>query len=431
MNTSISFISVDSIVNHVNNPRKMLGDLTELRDSIQKNGILQPLTVVPFEGGYKVVIGHRRLEAAKQAGLEEVPCEVRDLSDEEQLNIMMMENMLRENLTTYEEAKGFQMMLDLGKSVETIAEETGFSQSTIRSRTKLLGFDEKKFKESVERGATLHDLTKLYEIDDEHTRNAMLKYAGTNDFNAKVNRAIQNQELDRKYQEALNSISAWATKIDTVGLVNGEHVAMRFFAGWNVWSTGNVPSKPEGEETYYYTADVHRISVYVAGEDTAEAERKARWEREKMVGAQLESVKRACFNLRLEFVKNFGNFRKHGKTIYDAFVKAAVEDMTRTSYRVHDHGILLEVLGIGDLNQISEQNPDRVSLAMLMVYHDSSDACCWRQRWTGSEYVYVYEPNEKLLNWYAFLTSIGYQISSDEQAMLNGEVEYVQREEVA
>ena len=76
--SEIVYIEVDKLHPHDANPRKNTGDVTELADSIKKNGILQNLTVVPatgyWYGDYTVIIGHRRLAAAKQAGLKTVPC---------------------------------------------------------------------------------------------------------------------------------------------------------------------------------------------------------------------------------------------------------------------------------------------------------------------------------------------------------------------
>ena len=98
-------IKTANIVPHPNNPRRDLGDLTELTDSIKKNGVMQNLTVVPGpdDGGYTVLIGHRRLAAALAAGLEEVPCRVAEgLSEKEQLGIMLEENMQRTDLTIIE-----------------------------------------------------------------------------------------------------------------------------------------------------------------------------------------------------------------------------------------------------------------------------------------------------------------------------------------
>lgn len=150
MNTNVTMIPVARLHPHPDNPRKDLGDITELTASIKANGVLQNLTVVPRANpdvnyeelcrqyyadpteenrtklnqfrntdGYTVIIGHRRLAAAKAAGLMELPCiVVEDMTLEEQISTMMTENMQRSDLTVYEEAEGFQMMMDFGNSVE-------------------------------------------------------------------------------------------------------------------------------------------------------------------------------------------------------------------------------------------------------------------------------------------------------------------------
>lgn len=116
----IKYIPVSKLWRHPDNPRKDLGDVTELAESIKVNGVLQNLTVVPLIGeitkkwdgeSYRVIIGHRRLAAAKLAGLEELPCVVVEMSEREQLSTMLTENMQRSDLTVYEQAQGFQMML--------------------------------------------------------------------------------------------------------------------------------------------------------------------------------------------------------------------------------------------------------------------------------------------------------------------------------
>ena len=101
---------------HPKNPRKDVGDVTELAESIKANGIFQPLTVLSGDciDGYTVVIGHRRLAAAKLAGLKKVPCNVAEMTEQEQISTMLLENMQRNDLTVYEQAQGFQMMLDMG-----------------------------------------------------------------------------------------------------------------------------------------------------------------------------------------------------------------------------------------------------------------------------------------------------------------------------
>ena len=95
----IDNLRIELLTPHPDNPRKDLGDLTELAASIKENGVLQNLTVVPHEDGYRVIIGHRRLEAAKLAGLTEVPCVIVDMSPKEQVQTMLLENMQRADLT--------------------------------------------------------------------------------------------------------------------------------------------------------------------------------------------------------------------------------------------------------------------------------------------------------------------------------------------
>ena len=149
-------IKVESLYPHPENPRKDLGDVSELAESIKKNGIMQNLTVIAghyeadklVDGGYTLIIGHRRCEAAKVAGLTEVPCRiVENMSEKEQLSTMLEENMQRSDLTVYEQAQGFQMMLDLGETEDSIAEKTGFSKRTIRRRLNIAKLDQNVLKE--------------------------------------------------------------------------------------------------------------------------------------------------------------------------------------------------------------------------------------------------------------------------------------------
>ena len=163
----IVMLPVDRIYPHPDNPRKDVGDVSELAESIKANGILQNLTVVPADEGYTVIIGHRRLAAAKLAGLEKVPCSIVEMSDKEQISTMLTENMQRSDLTVYEQAHGFQMMIDLGNTTDEIAEISGFSKTTVKRRLKMMELDQKTLKKvSDERQLSLSDFDKLSQIDD-------------------------------------------------------------------------------------------------------------------------------------------------------------------------------------------------------------------------------------------------------------------------
>ena len=79
------------------------------------------------------------------------------------MQTMMIENMQRSDLTVYEQAQGFQMMMDFGQTVEQISDKSGFSQSTVRRRIKLLELNHDSFKKAEKRGATLSDFAQLDE----------------------------------------------------------------------------------------------------------------------------------------------------------------------------------------------------------------------------------------------------------------------------
>lgn len=97
-----------------------------------------------------------------------------------------MENMQRSDLTVYEQAQGFQMMLDMGGTVESVAKDTGFSTTTVRHRIKLLELDKDKFKKSEARGASITDYIELEKVEDPGEKNKLLDAIGTADFRSKL-----------------------------------------------------------------------------------------------------------------------------------------------------------------------------------------------------------------------------------------------------
>lgn len=204
-------IAAENIYRHPDNPRKDLGDLSELSESIKKNGVMQNLTAIPghwdeklewHEDGYTLVIGHRRCAAAKLAGMKELPCMVvENMSRKEQVSTMLEENMQRNDLTIWEQANGFQMMLDLGDTEERIAEKTGFSKTTIRHRLNIAKLDQNELRKKEKDGnfqLTLKDLYELEKIVDVKTRDKVLKAAtDSRDLVWKAKRAVADETRAR------------------------------------------------------------------------------------------------------------------------------------------------------------------------------------------------------------------------------------------
>ena len=214
---SLVEISVDKLFPHPDNPRRDLGDLTELTESIRERGILQNLTVVrhPFaeKEEYTVVIGHRRLEAAKRAGLATVPCRVTYMNEREMIATMLLENMQRSDLTPLEEAEGMQMMIDFGESVNTISQKTGLSESTIRRRVRLTKLDRDKLKTvSTERQITMTDLDRLFDIEDEDKRNKVLESIGTKNFEQQLSVAKDEERTAKARARAISILERLGIK---------------------------------------------------------------------------------------------------------------------------------------------------------------------------------------------------------------------------
>lgn len=197
---NIRMLALGMLRHHPDNPRKSIGDIEELTDSIRKNGVMQNLTVVPAEdelGKFWVLIGNRRFEAAKRAGLDELPCRVAEgLSKVEQVGIMLEENMQRSDLTIVEQAQGFQLMLDMGETVAGIAQRTGFSESTIRRRVKLSELDSEALEKAAQNfQLTISDMAELEKVEDVEKRNDLLKKAySADDLRGKIGAAVREQE---------------------------------------------------------------------------------------------------------------------------------------------------------------------------------------------------------------------------------------------
>ena len=128
-----------SRVHHQPPPHFDESKLAELAESLRTQGLIQPITVRPNSEGYEIVAGARRFRAAHLAEMDEIPVRIVQLSDEQALEWQLIENSQRVDVHPYEEAQGFQRLLDLpGYDVATLAEKTGKSDSLIYARLALL-----------------------------------------------------------------------------------------------------------------------------------------------------------------------------------------------------------------------------------------------------------------------------------------------------
>lgn len=205
---AVQEIKLEKLKIHPNNIRKEYDGIKELARSIKENGIMQNLTVVPDpeeEGMYLVVIGNRRLTAAREAGIETAPCVVVDMSDKDQVLTMLTENMNRKDLKVYEEAAAIQMCFDdFGFNINEIKDKTGLSMTTIYHRKNIAKLDAELVKEKAnDKGfqMSLNDLYELEKIEDIEKRNEVLQKANDSaNLRWLADRAAK-EEKDKKKDE--------------------------------------------------------------------------------------------------------------------------------------------------------------------------------------------------------------------------------------
>ncbi len=125
-------VPIDQIDPNPNQPRQVMGDLTELMASISEKGIIEPLIVRQKGERFQIVAGERRYQAAVQVGLMELPVVIRDVDDREMLEIALVENLQRKDLTPFEEAEALQSLVQkYGHTHEDLARRLGKSRTAV------------------------------------------------------------------------------------------------------------------------------------------------------------------------------------------------------------------------------------------------------------------------------------------------------------
>ena len=173
-----STLPLDRIRPNKGQPRRTFDDaeLAELADSIRQNGVLQPLLVRDRGNHYEIVAGERRYQAARAAGLDEVPVIIRDISDDDVFKLALIENLQRSDLSPLEEANGYrQLIKEKGLTQEELAKILSKSRSTITNTLRLLDLPE-EVQELVETGRlTAGHARAILAVPDEEGRIALAK----------------------------------------------------------------------------------------------------------------------------------------------------------------------------------------------------------------------------------------------------------------
>lgn len=479
---TLVYLPVEQLDPHPNNPRKDLGDLTELTESIKANGVLQNLTVVPKDeswqelakeygehpteelrnrlndarnsGQYTVIIGHRRLAAAKLAGLSTVPCVIMQMDELEQIRTMAIENMHRSDLTPIEQADSFQMMLDLGDTVQTISANTGFSETTVRNRLKLREYDREKLTAASARGGTLQDYMELQKVKDPERRNKVLDAIGTANFKNELESNLEAEHRAEMNEYYIGEISKWAKKFPKKESTwNGNWESVKTYYARESKKEVEVPKDAETAE-YYYSAESYGVSVYKRKvKEKAKREKKSpeqlayeHWFKE--ITEKLEDTAKRHKKLRLDFVHNLseGSLIKKKpmaeivtacSLLLSGYIKAETDkywlgDFVKTFYGFEKGAYECKTGGEDGAALLEEyaatlrKEPTKLLLVCTIGSFEGHSAYIpfWAKNYQSRLDSYKdNEPRyiEALKAEYDLLEKLGYEVSDEEMKTMNGE----------
>ena len=226
-NDEIVEISLSELRPNPYQPRKKFDEeaLNELAESIKEHGVFQPIIVKESIKGYEIVAGERRYRASKMLGLEKIPAIIKDFTDDEMMQISLLENLQRENLTSIEEAKAYKAIIDASNlTQEELAKKVGKSRSYITNILGLLTLptsiqnlilenkismgharvlskieDENKIKElankTINDGLSVRELEELVKVENVEKKVKVVRTTSNNEY----------KDVERKLKEKLGS----------------------------------------------------------------------------------------------------------------------------------------------------------------------------------------------------------------------------------
>ncbi|MCL2492527.1 MAG: ParB/RepB/Spo0J family partition protein [Clostridiales bacterium] len=443
----IQEISVKDLSPHPDNPRgDNLGDLAELAESIKARGVLQNLTVVPLAGTgiYRIVIGHRRLAAAKLAGLETVPCAIVEMDPKEQLGTMLLENLARADLTIPEQAAGFQMMIDLGATIPEIVEKTGFSESTVRHRLKIAELPRDAVEKGIAKGATIGDYIKLEKLTDPENKKFVLDYIGSPNFDYWCNERIRKEAAERNAPR----IRAFLENQGILPFPKNEEAWKYTRLEHHIDIDDDFDAEQEADEipteAVYYTEGSgtrwylygNKMEKFSQSGITADDVKKAQQEKADAAdrAAKLDEICRQMYTLRLEFVRTVP-MRALDRNKNEIF-QAAICCMDIEEYSAGEPNTEI----FADLykwdeekRELHEEEDTPISTLVeevqsgwihglfLMVYLVIDDQeNVWHKSWGGDGRALFQKRDYSQTDVYAFLGKFGYEMSDVERQIVDG-----------
>lgn len=434
----IKLINPSLIDPHPDNPRKNIGDVTDLAASIKANGLLSPLSVVPNGSRFRVIAGHRRLMACKQAGTGAVPCFVLDLDPLQQLEAMITENCQREQLTVLEEADAIQGMLDLGATTASVAHRLGRSSNYVRDRAKVASIDNevRRTRDDFSQ-LTIGQLVAIARYDGRpDLQKRLAQAAGTSNFDYTLSR-IERDENDRQWIE---SVAALLVESDSgINLIPDPEKPYSDpewrYSGCMFPSTGTPEETIEKiREQNPAAVSIHMEQVYLwtRRDKTADAEKEARRaaeqaERDARRHA-LEEYAAASADKRMAWLHANLHGIKRDKLV-ETTARLGLLQIIDPDPQGYTQALSAwnDKCGVEQFAAISGIEPER-ALAELRYHLDEPDWAVWavqilaaRIEWfiDPTDWTTVNDTSRRIPGYYQILQDLGYTPTDDETSHLD------------
>ena len=222
--SEIMQVSVSKIIPNPNQPRKFFAEdgILRLADSIKQHGIIQPLVVRQCGEYYELIAGERRLRAAKELGLDTVPCVISDINEEKSAEVSIIENIIREDLSIFEQASAIEALIDTyNLTQEQVAEKLSVSQSFVANKLRLLRYNNEEREIILQNNLSERHARAILRIFDHEMRVNVLKQVANKGLNVtkteelvsslinpEADMSATNSARDRSYNDTTAFISA-------------------------------------------------------------------------------------------------------------------------------------------------------------------------------------------------------------------------------
>jgi len=204
-------IEVESLTPNLFQPRKNFNKekMEELKESIKKHGIIQPIVVRKMANGYEIIAGERRMKAAKEIGLKKVPAIIKSINNEKSLEIALVENIQREDLNPVEQANAFKRLIDeFNLTQQELAEVTGKSRTLVTNTIRLLKLNPEIQKNISEGKISFGHAKLLLSIEEGEVQKAVCERIIVNDLSVRdTEQLIKNIEKAQKKQFKVKNVT--------------------------------------------------------------------------------------------------------------------------------------------------------------------------------------------------------------------------------